>query len=257
MATTNQMGTMLNKIERKLGLLQVNLPESLSKETWVQVIIEDSLTEFSRLYPLVIPYMVDFVNDPRHGDWLMIDQKRIEGYTYLGIQDLDFSKLAADNRFYMQQMGLGHIDFMAMQGGIGLEDFAMQQMGADMNGLFNNGLFIEQEGDNMFKVVNAFNYKMPWLRKATLKIKVVHSESLNTISAGMMNIFEQLCMADVATHLYNNLKFYDGQDSGYGQIDLKMDLIESWMNKKDEIMDKLNESSVSAANPACPIMWTI
>ena len=84
MATTNQMGTMLNKIERKLGLLQVNLPESLSKETWVQVIIEDSLTEFSRLYPLVIPYMVDFVNDPRHGDWLMIDQKRIEGYTYLG-----------------------------------------------------------------------------------------------------------------------------------------------------------------------------
>ena len=39
MATTNQMGTMLNKLERKLGLLQVNLPESLSKETWLQVII--------------------------------------------------------------------------------------------------------------------------------------------------------------------------------------------------------------------------
>ena len=86
-------------------------------------------------------------------------------------------------------MGLGHIDFMAMQGGIGLEDFAMQQMGADLNVLFNNGLFIEHEGDNMFNGYNAFNYKMPWLRKATLKIKVVHSESLNTISAGMMIIF--------------------------------------------------------------------
>lgn len=257
MANTNRMGALLNKAERKLGLAMVNLPPQLSKNTWADVVIEDSLTEFSRLFPQIIEYKIDMTKEPMKDGFYMIDEDRISGYFYMGIQDIDYSSLARDNRFYTQQMGIGQVDYLSMQAGIGMEDFAMAQMGADMSGLFNNGIFIETKGDNMFKICNALGYDMKWLRICTLKLRVKHSESLNTISAGMMTIFEQLCFSDIATYLYNNLKFFDGQDTGYGSIDLKMDLLEQWMNKKDEIMAKLEEASVSASNDACPIMWTI
>ncbi len=314
MANTNRMTNLLNKIERRIGVKQLHLPDELSKDTWVDVIIDESLTEYSRKFPLIADYLVNLVDDPTRNmmiqkdkvnevqeitsrlnqdktlnnvtknknlsidiiettgstinstsnnvylankdGWYMIDESQINGF-FLGIQDIDYSSLAVDNRFYIQQMGIGQVDYMSMQSGIGMEDFAMAQMGANMSGLFNNGIFLETQGDNMFRISNCLGYKMRWLKKCRLKIRLRHSESLNTISAGTMTIFEDLCCADVATYLYNELKFYDGQDTGYGNYDLHMDKLEEWMNKRGDIIEQLTEASVSASNPACPIMWTI
>ena len=257
MAYTNRMGSLLNKIERNLGTRQINLPPELQKENWVEVIIEDALTEYSRAFPYLIDYKVDLNNMEERNGWYVIDDSYFPGYFFLYVKDIDWSTLARDNYAALQSTGYGYTDFFATQADISMEDFCMLQMGADMRGLYNSGLFLEVQNDSMFKITNALNYPTKWIRNCTLKIAVRHSETLHTISAGMMTTFEQLCFSCVATWLYNELKFFDGQESGYGATDLQLQRIEYWMEKHDEISEKLTEASVSASNEACPILITI
>lgn len=258
MAYTNRMGELLNKVERNLGGTKpLNLPEDLQKENWVKIIVEDALTEFSRAIPDIIDYKVDLSKMENRNGWYIVDDNLFPGYYFLYIKDIDWKTLARDNTIYLQQTGYGYSDFSAMQMNISMEDFCMAQMNADMNGLFNSGLFIETKHDNMFKITNALDYPTTWIRNCTLKIAVRHSESLHTISAGMMTTFEQLCYSCVATWLYNELKFYDGQETGYGVSDLQMQRIEYWMEKHEEISEKINASVVSAENESCPILITI
>ena len=257
MAYTNRMGELLNKCERNLGTKPLNLPDELKKENWVEIIIDESLTKFSRMFPFLIDYKIDLSTTPNKDGWYILDEEKIPGYYFLYVKDIDWSTLSRDNSIYLQQTGYGYNDFYSTQSGISMEDICMVQMGADMNGLFNNGFFIETQSDTMFKITNALNYNTTWIRRCTLKLAVRHSETLHTISAGMMSIFEQLCCSDVATYLYNELKFYDGTESGYGTSNLRLERIEYWMDKQDEIIEKLQEASVSASNEACPIMMTI
>ena len=68
----------------------------------------------------------------------------------------------------------------------------------------------------------------------------------------MMTIFEKLSMCDVATMLYNNLKYYDGLDTAYGNLDLKLDLLQDYMNKREDIVEKMDAEHTSTANENQP-----
>ena len=53
MALANDMTLLLDKIERRLGLLPLAqfLPENMQKSKWADVIQQDTLVEFSRYFP--------------------------------------------------------------------------------------------------------------------------------------------------------------------------------------------------------------
>ena len=53
MALSNDMTKLLDKIERRLGLipLQPHLPENMQKSHWSDIINQDSLVTFSRFFP--------------------------------------------------------------------------------------------------------------------------------------------------------------------------------------------------------------
>ena len=68
----------------------------------------------------------------------------------------------------------------------------------------------------------------------------------------MMTTFEKLAMCDVATMLYNNLKYYDGMDTGFGNLDLKLDLLQDYANKREDIIEKLDAEHTSTANENQP-----
>ena len=55
----NRMEQLLNKIERRLGTKMLNLPPELAKDSWAEVIDEDSLSTFSRYFPNDILYMLE------------------------------------------------------------------------------------------------------------------------------------------------------------------------------------------------------
>jgi hypothetical protein len=73
----------------------------------------------------------------------------------------------------------------------------------------------------------------------------------------MMEIFEELAEADVAKFLYEELKYYDGLETVYANIDLKMNDLEAKASKREEIVNRLDESHVSAANTHQPMIFTI
>ena len=53
MALSNDMTLLLNKIERRLGLIPLSshLPVGMQKPDWADIIKEDTLVTFSRYYP--------------------------------------------------------------------------------------------------------------------------------------------------------------------------------------------------------------
>ena len=73
----------------------------------------------------------------------------------------------------------------------------------------------------------------------------------------MFETFESLAIADVAGYLYRNLKYFDGIETVYANIDLKLNELEERMSRRDDIVEILKESSVSASNPSVPVMLTI
>ena len=81
-----------------------------------------------------------------------------------------------------------------------------------------------------------------------------HLESLVSIPATAMEKFEQLAQADVANFLVNNLKYWDGLETIFTSIDLKMSNLENEASKRENIIDYLESNYVSANNKAIPLI---
>ena len=99
----NQMTLLLNKIERRLGLSVIPTPEGLHKEDWANIIMEDTIPEFSRYFPYCITTLVR--PTPNKDGWCFIDQDLPEGTRILGVRDIDWLAYRSDprvDRFGMQ-----------------------------------------------------------------------------------------------------------------------------------------------------------
>ena len=60
--------------------------------------------------------------------------------------------------------------------------------------------------------------------------------------------FEKLAQSDIATMLYQELKYYDGIETVYANLDLKLDDLRSWSEKREDIVRELDDAHVSTAN---------
>ena len=82
MAHANDMTNLLNKIERRLGLMALtpHLPEKYNKGAWAEVIKDQSLTTFSRYFPWKVPFRVT-PDIPRRNGWYIIDEEKYFGQT--------------------------------------------------------------------------------------------------------------------------------------------------------------------------------
>ena len=72
-----------------------------------------------------------------------------------------------------------------------------------------------------------------------------------------METFEELAIADVASYLYENLKYYDGVETVFAGTDMKISDLQNKAERRQDIVDKLKESYVSPANKNQPIMYCI
>ena len=112
---------------------------------------------------------------------------------------------------------------------------------------------VEQDGDipNKFRIVgySGQNYKID---NFSIYVLLEHKD-LSTISPTKMNIFEDLARADVAT-LLCNLKYYDGFETIFATIDLKINDLETEAGKRDEIIQKLDDAHVTFSNTNQPMI---
>lgn len=256
MALSNNMTKLLNKIERRLGTRGLNLPKELCKDKWDQIIIEDTLTTFSRFFPNKIKYEVNVARDKGKGDYCLIDESIIPGdIEILGVRDICWEEFTPTS-LGINNQSYGIYDFYS--NGYGLEDIAMVQMRADYVSLFDNGIYVDFEYPNKILLKNSTGANLlNSLPTFKVDLLIKHSPNLNTISPTKMETFEELAKADIALFLYEELKYFDGLETVFGNIDIKLSDLENEASKRQDIIMKLEESYVSASNDNQPLMYTV
>lgn len=255
MAFANNMSHLLNKIERRLGVSQINLPPEFSKDKWVDV-IKDSITTFSRYFPHRILYTINRDTAKCKDGYYIIDESQFPGSTIIGVKDIYWDDFDSYGVFGAQSSALGIYDIFANP--FPVEEIASLQLRADQLSLYNSGIYVEFEQPNKIKLVSSMNNNIsPSLREFKVELFVEHSTNLNTIPPTMMETFEALALCDVADFLYNGLKYYDGLETVYATIDLKLGDIQNIASNRDTILQEIKDGYVSMANTYQPAIYTI
>lgn len=242
----NDMSETIDRIIDRLGMRLITLPKPISPDKWPKIIIRDSLTTFSRYFPHKMTVYID-TRQPTKGGWYLVNHYLPKGVKLIAIGDIEWAEFGhyAGSE---QSMGYGAYDFLSQN--FGLDDVGLLQMRADHMSMFLNTIFVKVERPNKVKFQTSNNRDITkFLNIIPLEVLVKNFDDLSTISTGMMETFEDLCCADLATFLYNQLKFYDGLENLFGSnIDLKLQQLEEHMGKREEIVQKLQENQVSAGN---------
>lgn len=257
MGFSNNMTRLLNKLENRLPVKTLILPDEVNKDSWASVIENDTLVTFSRYMPRKFNYEVIPTQHPKKNGWFLLDESIVGPETkILGVQDINWSDFSQDALTYHQNMGWGTYDYLMQS--YGVEDIALAQMRADHMSLFNNGIYLEFEPPNKFRIQSCTGADLSKsIGKFHVYILLEHRPDLTTISPTQMEIFERLAQADVAKFIYNGLVHYDGVQTAYAQIDLKLDLLQDEAAKRDEVVQELEEGYVSAANANQPMILTV
>lgn len=249
MAFSNNMTLLLNKIENRLGLDMLELPDNLKKENWAEkVIIPDTICTWSRYYPNEIRYHVDPSHKKKNG-WYLLDEEMF-GVKILGVKNLDWSKFNSNT--YGGAYGIQ--DYLAT--GYDLSSMVDLISAANMNSLFNNGLYPTFDPPNKFRLETTYGNTAE-IKEFTIVVLTEHNPNLLSISPTQMETFEALAQADVAGWLYNKLKMFQGVQTVYTSIELHLDDLQNEHQKRDEIINTIKESYVSASNKNQPIMLCI
>jgi hypothetical protein len=252
----NRMNSLLDKLERRLGTRQLKLPDYLTKDKWASEVIEnETLDTFSRYFPNSMHFTLDLSQRNINGYYLL-DEYVPDSVEIIGVRDIDWSLFSRDSLRLQEAQGYGTYDFMTNQ--YGLDDIALLQMRADHMSLFNNQIFVEYKPPNMIKLSTVTGADITrGMKSFPVELLIKHAPNLMTIPPTMMETFEELAEADVARFLYEELKYFDGLETVYTNIDLKMSDLESKASKRDDIVQRLDESHVSAANAHQPLMFTV
>lgn len=252
----NRMTDLLNKIERRLGLKNIKLPDDMCKDSWVDNIIKpDTLMTFSRFYPNKIRVKID--TSMKKDGYYFLDTTIPEGMEILGVRDIAWDEYSVDGSSPGQSTGFGIYDYLS-HASFDFADVLLSQSSSDVKSLFSMGIYIDFIPPNKIRLVNTYSQEVSnTLGTFPIDVFITHSPNLMTISPTMMETFEKLATADVATALYEELKYFDGLETIFANIDLHLSTLEEWKNKRDDIINILQDSYVSASNQHQPMMFTI
>lgn len=253
----NNISKLIDKIEWRLGLIPLakHLPDEFGKDAWATVIKEDSLLTYSRYVPRKFSFKVTPQTAPKKGGWYYIDEDYVGSQSILGIGDIDWTKFGNRSIGLAQTFGYGTID-AGLAANFTLDDIMGMKNRADYASMFSNQIIPEFEAPNKVRLVAAGNYDVD-IGEFNIILYLKHLDSLTSIPPTAMEKFEQLAQADVAGFLVNNLKYWDGFETVFSTIDLKMSNLESEYGKRDSVIDYLESNYVSANNKAIPLIMTV
>lgn len=251
----NNISKLIDKIERRLGLLALtpHLPDNMNKNVWGDIIKEDSLLTYSRYLPRKFSFKVTDDSAPYKDGWYYLNEDLVGETTILGVGDIDWQT------FNQNSAGLAY-GYGAMDSGLSMnftyQDIIDMKNKVDYSSLFCNQVIPEFSPPNKIRLVAVGNQNAR-LRNFNIILYLKHLDSLVSIPPTAMEKFEQLCQADIAAFLSSNLKYWDGIETVFATIDLKLSYLENEASKRDNIIDYLEQSYISAGNRAIPLMMTV
>ena len=255
----NRMNNLLTKIERRLGTQPLMLPDNLNKDAWVEIITEDSLPTFSRYFPHMVTIKIDLMDKSRQDrdGFYLIDSSELGGAEILGIRDINYAQYGREGGLGSQNMG-SFYDYLSTVNSFSTSDMMLLQARADITSMFNNNLFLTFKHPNRIKLESVTGTAVTGgLTHVPVDIYVVHPTNLSTISPTKMNLFENLCTADVATTLVGYLSHFDNLENQFGSVDLKLGNIEQWASRREDYINEMKEGYVSASNDFGTLIYCV
>lgn len=249
---SNRMSKLLDKIERQLHTRPLNLPDHLKKDKWAdEVIANETLDTFSRFFPNQITINLHKHSRTKDGYYL-IDEDIGDDVEIIGIKDINWREITR----CFDDVGYYSSNFYAAS--YNSDDILLAQARADQTSVVSNVILPNFIPPNKVRLETASGkYLYLSIENYPLTIFIKHAPNLMTIPPTMMETFEKLAKADVANFLYGELKYYDGLDSVFANSDLKLSDLENIAGTRDDIVEKLDEAHVSAANKNQPMIITI
>lgn len=253
---SNNISRIIKKISNRLGLeiMMDKFPENIDKYKWVEIIQNEVIELYSRYYPHKINYKFNPVSDYNPKNKLYTINKE-----FISKSDIKILSVKGLGESY-KQTGLfpsGLVYDRYNGGDVGCCYDSMSRVDSFINlsqtmterSYFKDPMIVEFYPPNSFRITNV-DYSDLLSNRAPFDIEllVVHPKSLFTLSQTQLTLFEDLCTCKIAEFLYGHLKYYEGIESGYQTIDLKLDTIQDWMNKTEDILNIINESYVSMTN---------
>lgn len=253
----NRMNLLLSKIERRLGTKPLMLPEDINKDKWVnEVIIPDTIATFSRYFPHMVRIQVDSSPENRKDGYYIIDTDLLGGVDILGVKDIAWDVYGNDG--LAQQSGIGMYDYLGAYNNYSMDDVMLLQARANMTSVFNNSIFIDFQEPNRIKLQSVTGGDLTsGLPMIPIDIFVNHPSNLSTIPPTQMETFEKLALADVASFLVSYLQHYDGLETVFANVDLKLSSLEKYTDRREEIVQILDDAHVNPANKNQPIMYCV
>lgn len=263
MAHANEITKLLNKISRRLQIEMLepylNKTELFNRNKWYEAIQEDSLPTFSRSFPYHFKLLVnnetcDTKKDESGNLWYYIKEEVLQGTKLLGMQDIDWTDHSQFNASLGRGVTMNYWPGANICPVEALNSVVSLQMNADLASLYNRGIYIDFQYPDRFRLVGFGNVSYQ-LDRFVVILLVEHS-NISTISPTKMDIFEELCCCDVANKLLG-IKYIDEIETVFANINLKTDELRNIAEKRESVVEKIREASVSTANDQAPIIWTI
>ena len=253
----NRMTNLVDKIERRLGTKPLGLPKDICKDRWVEdCIIPDTLETFSRYFPHIVRIKIDTKH--KKGDYYLIDQDFINGEEIIGIRDVAFDEYGSDSLYIQQAAGLGVYDYMSTSTSYSMDDVMLLQGRADLVSVFNNQIYVDFKEPNLVKLVNVTGSDISnSLGYIPLDVFIKHPSNLMTIPVTQMETFEALAIADVASYLVAYLRHWEGLETVFANVELKLENLEKYADRRDDIIQTIKDGYVNPANKNQPIMFTV
>ena len=182
--------------------------------------------------------------------WYLLDEGLFSDVTILGVKNIDWGTF--NSNIFGGEYGTR--DFLAAGYDIG-DMFGLINQ-ANINSLFNNGIYLNFEPPNKFRLESTYGSEVN-MNKFDVFVLVEHSPNLTTISPTQMETFESLAQADIAGFLYNGLKMFQDLQTVHATINLRLDELQTEYQKRDEIINYIKESYVSASNKNQPYIFCI
>ena len=239
------MTDLVNRIEDRIGLKLVNLPSAIAKPYWPTIIKRDTLKTFSIFFPHKTTIYIDTRKRNKAG-WYLVTDFMTKGQTLISIGDVNWAQFSHYATGELSA-GVGIYDYVGNN--FSLDDVGLLQMRADHTSVFCNTIFrlVERPNRVRFQTVNNRDITR-FISIIPLDIMVKNYDDLSTISPGMSEEFDDLACCDIALFLYNQLKFFDGIETVFTNVDLHMDELRDWAGKRADVVQKLRDNNVSAAS---------
>lgn len=256
MTMVNRMSSLLDKIERRLAVRYIiEKDDRLSKDAWADVIMQETMDTFSRYFPNREIVVLTEENCRYDIDGIyIINEELLDGLDIIGFGDIDWTNIHTQNRYNTYGSG-GVYDMYATP--MSIYDVGLVQSAANVNSIFNSGIFVKFMEPNKIQITGINNRDLlRTYKRLPINVFVKH-KNLTTVAATKMEMFEKLACCDVAKYLIGELKYFDGYDTNYGQIDLKLDDLREEANKRESLLDEFDAQYVNPANKYQPIIMTI